>query len=1644
MKRSVRGTVIDHPTAELCQLVFDETADGIFLSDEDGRLLEVNHSGCEMLGYSRAQLLKKSIQDLIPLQEATTKPLGTTSKRVGERVVANRTFVQKNGKLLPVEVTSRMLQGGTMLAIVRDVSEHKQSEQMLNMLKVTVETASDAAFWLDSEGRFMYVNDSACKSLGYDRSALMTMRLFDINPDSNRRDWENLWSQFSENRTVQIESRHRRSDGTIFPVEVVSTFLTFEGSRYLCGFARDITERRQTEESFRRSETNFRNLADKSMQGIQIYQDQKIVYVNQAMATIMGFTMEEQMSMSAEELRARVHPDDYAVAQERTRKRINGEELSPTADLRVVAKDGSIRWIHAYNNPIEFDGRTAILATSMDITERKHAEESLQKSEQRYRALFNFSPDALYVHVHDRIALVNPTFCKLLGAKDPSELIGKSVFEIVHPDYHDALRQRWQLVYAGELAPPLEETFTRLDGTLVEVEVSAMAVDWEGSRGVQVIVRDITERKRAEKALRESEERYRTIFENVQDVYYETLMDGTILDISPSIESISNGQYSRAEFIGKSVNNLYADITDRERFLAAIQKTGNVADFQVRFKNRDGSTIICSVSAKINFDALGKPQKIVGSLHDISERIRAEQALRESQFLYQSFVEQLPTAAFRKDSSGRYVMVNEQFCRLKGLTAKEFLGKRPLEVANSEPAKLVESGQATKYAGQGEDVHEQIMQTGSIVETEEEYPLPNGVVQYMHVVRMPVFAPDRTVVGTQGILFDVTARKQAEDELRRYQLLSQHTHDIILFVRQRDGQIVEANEAATRAYGYDHHELLTKRISDLRLPSTLVDLSEQMHQASLGDASFETVHLRKDGAPFPVEVSSQGMMLGGERILMGIVRDITERKRVEEALLKRESQLEEAQRIGHIGSWEWDAVKNVTTSSDELYRLFDSEPGSYEFTLERFFESPHPDDRVMAKEHVGRMFETRNPSSFDFRVLRPDGTIRWLHSRSTVTVDDAGQIIRMQGTVEDITERKAANDAVSQERNLLRTLIDSLPETVYIYVKDRESRYLINNRSHLRSLGVSRQEDAIGKTSADFFEPEVAQRIIGEEQEIIRTGIPLVEKEETVRNKALEGSRWHLDTKVPLRDSTGVIVGLVGMSTDITDRKRAEESLLMLSKAVDASGEAIFMTDQNGIFTFVNNAFIALYGYEKVDVLGKTTPRILKSGQQTPEQYRLFWQNLSNKQTTKGEWINRTKDGRMLSIEGTANPILDTKGTIIGFLAIQRDVTQQRNLENQIRQSQKMESLGTLASGVAHDFNKLLGIIMGHASLVERFKDEPERFSESINTILGATRRGASLVRQMLTFARKSEAEIRPLLMNDSIIELQKLLNETFPKTMTIICQLGDRLPLIDADPTQVHQVLLNLCVNARDAMEGNGTLTISTTTVSAEMLRPRFTNVPFQLYVRLEVSDTGSGMDEATRQRIFEPFFTTKGIGKGTGLGLSVVFGIVENHEGLIDVRSHMGEGTTFSLYFPVRTTSDAFSAEPPAANKENIGGTEIILVIEDEEALRESVRMILAFRGYTVLTAEDGEEALAMLNRYNGEIALVLCDYGLPKFSGLEVLKRVRAASPDVKFVLGTGYIDPSDRAAVLNEGANDILQKPYSTAELLKRIRDVLDLD
>jgi PAS domain S-box-containing protein len=513
------------------------------------------------------------------------------------------------------------------------------------------------------------------------------------------------------------------------------------------------------------------------------------------------------------------------------------------------------------------------------------------------------------------------------------------------------------------------------------------------------------------------------------------------------------------------------------------------------------------------------------------------------------------------------------------------------------------------------------------------------------------------------------------------------------------------------------------------------------------------------------------------------------------------------------------------------------------------------------------------------------------------------------------------------------------------------------------------------------------------------------------------------------------------------ERKNMEEALFLekerlrlQSAALEATAEGVMITARDGTITWVNPAFTKITGFRADEALGRK-PSILRSGKHEAAIYGELWQTILAGQVWEGELTNMRRDGKLYLEAQTVTPVRDDRGDISHFVSVKRDVSNRRRFEEQLRQSQKMEAIGRLAGGVAHDFNNILGVIMGYGEILKRRIPAADPLQGKVAEILKAADSAAGLTRQLLAFSRKQVLQPRVLDLNLVVADMDKMLRRLIGEDIELKTSLREPLGSVRADPGQIEQVLMNLVVNARDAMPGAGSLLIETAAVdldaSSLALHPGALPGP---HVLLAVSDTGEGMDKETTSRIFEPFFTTKAVGKGTGLGLSTVYGIVEQSGGLIEVYSEKGVGTTFKVYLPriegsvVRMPVEAVQPPPHAVSK-------TVLLVEDESALRSMIGETLTEGGYRVLEANTPRQALDMAGAHDGPIHAVLTDVIMPGMSGRELAEKIALIRPDTPVIYMSGYTDDAIGHHGLLDPGTLFLQKPFTADAVLWILHDAL---
>jgi two-component system cell cycle sensor histidine kinase/response regulator CckA len=605
-------------------------------------------------------------------------------------------------------------------------------------------------------------------------------------------------------------------------------------------------------------------------------------------------------------------------------------------------------------------------------------------------------------------------------------------------------------------------------------------------------------------------------------------------------------------------------------------------------------------------------------------------------------------------------------------------------------------------------------------------------------------------------------------------------------------------------------------------------------------------------------------------------------------------------------------------------------------------------------------------------------------------------------------------------------LLDSFPGVVW--ATDRQLRYQLLTGADLGALGVS-PSDVVGRTVFEFLGDDEAVSAAIDAHRQALTG-------EAAEYEQPYGAQLRRGRVEPLRDAAGGVIGVVGMSYDVTAQRATDRALAELGAIVASTDEAIIGKSLDGTVTSWNAGAERVYGYSSGEIVGQSISLLIPD-HRADELPAILDRIGRGEAVPPYETVRVRKDGRQIDVALTVSPIKDSRGTLIGASTIARDITDRTKLEAQLRQSQKLESIGSLAGGIAHDFNNILLVIRGHSAvLLDDVSDQ--RLRASILQIDRAAERAAEFTHQLLAFSRQQVLRPQVVDLNSLVDETLQLVSRMLDKDIVIDRQLKEQLNLILIDRSQLTQAILNLVVNARDAMPDGGTLTIRTANVDldADYAAEHEDVIPGS-YVLLQVTDSGIGVDPLDQARIFEPFFTTKE--QGTGLGLAGVFGLVKQSRGHIWVYSEPHMGTTFKLYFPVTGEKQSVTAEPEAL--QSLDGDETILLVEDTDMVRSLVAATLESFGYTVLAAASGAEALEIAEARLEPIDLLLTDVVMPRMNGRELAERLLAKHPDMKVLFTSGYPADTIIRHGISESRTAFLEKPYLPADLARKIREVI---
>jgi PAS domain S-box-containing protein len=766
----------------------------------------------------------------------------------------------------------------------------------------------------------------------------------------------------------------------------------------------------------------------------------------------------------------------------------------------------------------------------------------------------------------------------------------------------------------------------------------------------------------------------------------------------------------------------------------------------------------------------------------------------------------------------------------------------------------------------------------------------------------------------------------------------------------------------------------------------------------------------------------------GSAILSAIKfkRLVEERARAERAVRESERRYQTLTEMSPVGIFHTDSEGNTTYVNPRWCEI--SGLGADKALGNGWLAVVHPNDIPSVTTGWDNAIQHKFVSSKKYRFLRPDGKVSWVLGYAVPEYNSQNELTGYVGTITDITE---LTNSEEQARKLSRA-IEQGPSLVMITNLLGEIEY-VNPKF----------EEVTQYRSAE---------ILGKNPRILKSGETPREKYTEIWNTILSKQVWHGELHnrkkngelywesamiSPIVDEKGVITHFVAVKEDITARKKSEEIVHLLSHTVESIGECVSITDLHNHIIYANNAFLKTYGYTAQELIGKHIKMVgvyttVDDEDVLDATFKGGWQ---------GELINRKKDGTEFPISLSSSAVLDETGKAVALVGVAIDITEQKKLQEQLLQSQKMEAIGRLAGGVAHDYNNMLGVILGYAKMLEA--EIPTRTSahRKVKSIITAAERSVNLTKQLLSFARKQIVAPIVLNLNEELTLLQKMLEQLIGEDVELNLRLAGGIWNMKMDPVQVTQILTNLVTNARDAITNVGTIIIETSNITVDTpLTMDSSNVSPGEYVLLTFSDNGTGMTHKTMEKIFEPFFTTKPVGQGTGLGLATVFGIMKQNNGHINVYSEIGHGTTFKLYFP--RSQEKETVQTSEEELIPLIGTETILLVEDEKDLIEYVKLSLENLGYTVFAANSPLQALALCKEKQQSIDLLITDVIMPEMNGKELKENVQRLYPQIKTLYMSGYTaDIVAHRGVLDEGIQ-FLQKPFSPKALAQKIRTLLD--
>ncbi|MCC7476930.1 PAS domain S-box protein [bacterium] len=1191
--------------------------------------------------------------------------------------------------------------------------------------------------------------------------------------------------------------------------------------------------------------------------------------------------------------------------------------------------------------------------------QRERAQADLQASEERLRMVTNATSDALYDwDIQQQFVWRSASYYDFFNLEAPRDEESEGWWdEHVHPEDRDyAVSSLTAALGHGEERWSCEYRFRRGDGSYAEVSDRGLILRDSLGRPLRMIgaISDITARSQGERRLKESEERYRLLAENSSDMISKNTPEGIFTYVSDSCYDLLG--YRKEEMLGTSTYDYFHpdDLEQVARSHSAVLRGQSVQSITYRFRRKDGSYVwFETLTRPAQDDGLSSGVEIIATSRDVTERRQAELALRESEQRYRTLYNNTPVMLHSIDREGRIISVSDYWLSVMGYTRGEVLGRNALEFVSENSVSDAEAMMTS------------FMEHGYCQDVELQFIRRSGDRIDVLISAIAERNEDGSLQRGLAVMADITDRKRAQRQLQLTVEQLKNIYDFSHICGQSGSQeelLAAALDALRNTVRPLKAGLLLPRSESMPRFAVWLGLGPECRQELESFAAWNAeladpllcADLTVDGpfdacresllkeavrsiAYLPVKHLNRIIgwcVLGYERAkafnreerqlaetILSQLGSAMERRRGELELRESERGLARAQELAHLGSWQWGIESGQTIWSDELFRILGLDPGQFSPRGLTLLEYVHPLDQDGVHAALQGVLDNGQPASLDFRILRPSGDEVYVHAECFPELSPLGQILRVGGTIQDITERVLA------ENELLLA------------------------------------------------------------------------------------------------------------------RDQAEQNRVRASAILDAAPEAIIMIDEAGIVDTYSEGAERIFGYRAEEVIGQRLNILMHEEDIHRHEdaiQRVVDTGRSRLVNQSREVVGRHQDGHSIDLD------LTIRDTYIGgrrmFVGVMRDISERKRMQSQLRQSQKMEAIGTLAGGIAHDFNNILQSILGYTGLARDSIEGGHEAEEYLSVVMKAGLRARDLVQQILAFSRQSELQLSVVDLSLIVRESTKLLRAAMPATISIRTEMLDRDVHVLGDPVQLHQVLMNLCTNAGYAMrDTGGTLSVSLRRVFWDAEFARFyPDLHPGMHAELQVSDTGTGMSKEVLERIFEPFYTTKPVGEGTGMGLSVVHGIIHSLGGAIHVSSDIGKGTTFKVFLPMVEAEKKVEerAEPEAPI-----GNERILLVDDEEAIAEMVSIMLSRLGYRVTRFTDPRQALREFSEHPADFDLLITDQTMPFMTGASLSAKLLELRRDLPIIVCTGYSEMFTPEQAQEMGVQAYLFKPVGMMDLAQTIRQVL---